>query len=189
MKKAGYIAIIVVSMVVTALAVGYGFSRALAQPPTPKRDLPPNYSIYGFGDFQDKSRPGHGENFLHLEKVKTTQWSGFSLPWNAAPFSLKGCNILVVEVTGADTFKAEVLKMMKWYVQYPGQAADVSLICSDPDKRDTTDPSFVTPLNGRFEYPLPQEAVATGTISKLGVTLFESASYGDIKFKVHFEKK
>ncbi len=150
----------------------------------------PRFGFYGFGDFQGKELKQKKGYFLQLNNVTTRDWSGYSRLWKMnESFDLKGCNILVVTVEGAeDNFESTESKFMKWFVQYEGCKGDVTLICSD-DSILSNDPEFVGNVDGTFEYSLPHDAIKKDSIKKIGITLFKGAKYIDVKIKAHLAKK
>ena len=141
--------------------------------------------FWGFGEFQEQQlKPKEAGRLLHLIQITPKGWSGWSKPWKSDPLSLHGRNTLVVEVQGAEiSLKYEIAKMMKWFVTWPGQQSDVTLKCSDSEKRASDDPEWVVSVDGKFEYPLPPMAVSAGGLTKVGITLFRGNTYGDVRIK------
>jgi hypothetical protein len=156
-------------------------------PPEAAGDSLPFSGFYGFGEFQGQSLMEEG---LHLKNVKAADWAGWSKEWKGEPYELRKNNTLIVEVQGPDSFwEGTDAKLMKWSVQWPGMSEDVCLKCSNQGRRSADDPCFVLPLRGRFEYPIPQEALDKGKLTKIGITLMKGATYKDVKIKISFGRK
>jgi hypothetical protein len=140
--------------------------------------------FWGFGDFQGQQLKTEEAGLIqHFTGITTKDWSGGSKQWKTDPLPLDGRNTLIVEIQGAASIKYDVAKMMKWFLKWPGQQSDVALKCSDSDKCSSDDTEWSVPIDGKFKYSLPQGAVQSGGLTRIGFTLFQGNTYGDVKVK------
>ncbi len=142
--------------------------------------------FWGFGDFQGQPlRPKDKGKVLHLQNITPRNWSGWSKQWKGRlALSLKGHTTLVVQAEGVEeSLQYKVPKLMKWFVQWPGQTSDVTVFAVDEDQIAADDPEWVVPIDGRFEYYLPTEAIKLGKLTKIGLTIFKGNTYGYVRLK------
>jgi hypothetical protein len=152
------------------------------------------FSYWGFGDFQGKPCAAEGGGkVLPIPQGHTMgTWSGCSKEWKGEALDTQGFNAITVEVEGADTIAfppQHDQKMMKWAVRWPGQTQDRALIGADPDLHSASDPEWVVPVDGKHDYPLPPDAVTAGKLTKIGFTLLEGATYGNVRIKAWLRKR
>jgi hypothetical protein len=147
------------------------------------------FGFWGYGDFrglQGTTSDG-GKVFIVPRDHTMKKWSGYSRQWQGTPFALGKYNTFVVQVVGSDTFinpPNHDPKLMKWFVHEPG-GGEFSLITSNGIHR-SSDPAFVLPVDGRFEYPLPPEILKAGKIGKIGVTFLQGGTYGNVGLRAWF---
>jgi hypothetical protein len=160
---------------------------------TPKKPLL-LFGLWGFGDFQ--GRPcsvEEGGKVVPIPKGhRMGTWSGCSKEWKDDALDIKDFNTIVVQAEGAGTIKfgqQHDQKMMKWFVRWPGQAQDTTLICATSELRSSSDREWVVPVDGKFEYRLPEEAVRAGKLIKIGFTLLEGATYGNVRIKAWLSRQ
>ena len=184
----------IVTVFMLAMSATAPLGERAAQPvgSVPGGDTPEKplllFGLGGFGDFQGKPCPAEdGGRVVPIPKGhRMGTWSRCSKEWKDDALDSKGSNTIVVQVEGAGTIKfgqQHDQKMMKWFVQWPGQTQDEALICAASELRSASDRQWVVPVDGKFEYRLPEEAVKAGKLTKIGFTLLEGATYGNVRIK------
>lgn len=146
------------------------------------------FGLWGFGDFQGKPCPAEdGGRVIPVPRGhRMGTWSGCSKKWDDNGLDIRSYNTLVVQAEGVGTIRFSDhhdQKMMKWFVQWPGQMNDEALICTESDLRASSDREWVVPVEGRFEYRLPEGAVRVGKLTKIGFTFLEGATYGNVRLR------
>jgi hypothetical protein len=184
------VAVLTIMMSIAWLHEGYAAPPAFSASARRQEcsDKPLSFmGFWGFGDFQGQQlKPEEAGLILHLTKITTRDWSGWSKEWKTDPLPLGGRDTLIVEVQGAASINYESAKMMKWFVQWPEQQSDVALKCPDSEKCSSEDPEWAVPVDGKFEYSLPKQAVQVDKLTKIGFTLLQRNTYDDVRVKAWF---